>query len=201
MRTSWNVGLAAWAFAPVPWATPRTKLVFPAPSSPVRRTMSPGFSLAPSSIPTRSVSAGELVTSSGKVVVAGALEVSAGDLHGFARGHRADHVQAGFGDRTLRARADQLRLLATCERLLERRAGGAWNLVGVQLAADARHGRELLHLPHQAVRDVAAAQAQVVEPAAFIDQGNKPVRQMLAQSSRRAAERSGDTYRPSGLRV
>src|SRR5256885_4639060 len=95
MRTSWKVGLATGAFEPVPRATPRTNVVLPAPSSPVRRTTSPERSLSPNSMPARSVSAAEFETCpSGKVVVTGALQLCPDDLHGFVGGHHANDVEA-----------------------------------------------------------------------------------------------------------
>src|SRR5437868_2370054 len=120
MRTSWKVGLATGAFEPVPWATPRTNVVLPAPSSPVRSTTSPECNLSPSSIPACSVSAGEPLTRSGKVVVAARLEVSPGHGHGARVRQRADRMQAGLLDRDLRPYADQLGLLPTRQRVLER---------------------------------------------------------------------------------
>src|SRR5438067_3020656 len=80
MARRWKVGLATGDLEPVPCATPRTKVVLPAPSSPVRRTTSPERNVSPSSMPARSVSAGELLTRSGKVVVAARLEVNARDV-------------------------------------------------------------------------------------------------------------------------
>src|SRR6266851_1711810 len=101
MRTSWKVGLATSAFEPVPCAIPRTKVVLPAPSSPVRRTTSRGRSRSPRSMPARSVSAGELVTSSGKVVVAGGLELGADHDDLGLGGRSADHLKARFADDVL----------------------------------------------------------------------------------------------------
>src|SRR5689334_9063924 len=120
MRTSWKVGLATCALEPVPWATPRTKVVLPAPSSPVRRTTSPVLSCSPSSMPKRSVSAGELVTcsggapcarpASGKVVVAGGLELGADDDDLRLRGHAADDGESRATHDLFRSGADELRL-------------------------------------------------------------------------------------------
>src|SRR5258706_14450086 len=76
MRTSWNVGLATDAAEPVPRATPRTKVVFPAPSSPLRRTRSPLRRRRPSSSPAASVSSAAEV--SRKVVVAEVMELQRG---------------------------------------------------------------------------------------------------------------------------
>src|SRR6266568_8821341 len=117
MRTSWNVGLATCAIDPAPWATPRTNVVLPAPSSPVSSTTSPCRSLSPSSIPARSVSAGELVTSSGKVVVAAALKVRADHPHVLLRGQLADDLEPCLGDGAIRAHADKLFLLPSRHRL------------------------------------------------------------------------------------
>src|ERR1051325_4230196 len=108
MRTSWKVGLATSAREPVPWATPRTKVVLPAPSSPTSNTTSPVPNLSPSSIPACSVSAGEFVTSSGKVVVAGRLELRSDDQHLGLDRAAADHMQAGLADGVLRADTDEL---------------------------------------------------------------------------------------------
>src|SRR5438046_9495756 len=104
MRTSWKVGLATDAFDPVPRATPRTKVVLPAPSSPLRRTTSPPRNCSPSTMPERSVSAGELVICSSKVVVAGLAQGRADDLHILRFGHLADDVHTGLGD--FRRRSD-----------------------------------------------------------------------------------------------
>src|SRR5260370_15464272 len=79
MRTSWNVGLATGAAEPVPRATPRTKVVFPAPSSPLSRTRSPLRRPRPSSSPAASVSSAAEV--SRKVVVAEVAHLQRGAVY------------------------------------------------------------------------------------------------------------------------
>src|SRR5260370_32822341 len=78
MRTSWKVGLATGARDPAPCAMPRTKVVLPAPSSPFNSTTSPVCSFSPHSLPRSSVSAGELVVTSGKMGVSRALQPDPG---------------------------------------------------------------------------------------------------------------------------
>src|SRR6516225_7846807 len=55
--TSTKVGLVARTLAPRPRTSPCTKLVLPAPSSPVSATTAPGPSVAPSRSPAASVAA------------------------------------------------------------------------------------------------------------------------------------------------
>src|SRR5689334_3139837 len=174
MRTSWKVGLATSAFEPVPWAMPRTYVVLPEPSSPVRRTTSPGRSRSPSSMPARSVSAGELVTSSSKVVVAGGLELGADHDDLVFGGHAADDMKAGVANRVLRPDADELRLLPAAQRLVELCAVSTRDGSRLDDAAHFGHRRKLLHLAHEPVGDVAAGEAQPVEAHSVLDQGNEP---------------------------
>src|SRR2546423_6131254 len=146
MRTSWKVGLATGALDPVPCATPRTKVVLPAPSSPTRRTTSPARSRSPRSIPARSVSAAELATNSvpsGKVVVARPAKLDRGsagvddlDLAVLAvLGHRPHDVEPCLSDQVLGPDADELRLLAARERVFHRRPGGAGDVLAPHHAA------------------------------------------------------------------
>src|SRR5260370_25561539 len=79
MRTSWNVGLATDAAEPVPRATPRTKVVFPAPSSPFSRTRSPLRRRRPRSSPAASVSS--VAEVSRKVVVAEVVDLQRGAVY------------------------------------------------------------------------------------------------------------------------
>src|SRR6202521_5780044 len=163
-RTSWQVGLATGAAAPAPRATPRTKVVLPAPSSPVSRTTSPVRSRLPRCSPIVSVSAAELVTTSGKVVVAGLLELHrhaavAEHLDGFVVGQEAERPQAGAADHVFGPDADQLRLLAAGQSFFQSRAVRNRNLGRADHAAAPREGDELVHLAQQPVRDVAAAQS------------------------------------------
>src|SRR6266852_1794333 len=97
-------------------ATPRTKVVFPAPSSPVSSTTSPDRSRSPSRVPASSVSAVELLVRSGKVGVARAVQPDgrAGrvdDLDGMIFGQRAHDPQPGLGKKVFRSHADELGLL------------------------------------------------------------------------------------------
>src|ERR1700674_4801988 len=125
-RTSWKVGLATGAADPAPRATPRTKVVLPAPSSPMSKTMSPGCRRLPRPSPAVSVSAGEFVTVSGKVVVAGELElqrhaVRPQHLHRGIVREEAERSQAGGPDRVLRSDAHQVSLLAAGQGFLQGR--------------------------------------------------------------------------------
>src|SRR5436190_1596109 len=190
---------AYWPSPPVACATPRTNVVFPAPSSPVKRTTSPGRSLSPSSIPTRSVSAGELVTCSAKVVVAGASESRARNVHDLLGNHLADHVEARFGHQAPRPHAHKLSLLPARQRLLERGTLRTRNTLGIDYRAGSGHGSEFLHLTDQAIRDVSTAQAELVETAALVDEGQEPVGTALAQGDRRGAKGSRDANRPAWL--
>jgi len=70
-----------------------------------------------------SVSAAELVTASGKVVVAGCLELerqAAGTehLHGWVVREKPERLQAGAADELFRSDADQFRLLAARQCIL-----------------------------------------------------------------------------------
>src|SRR6266702_7655783 len=123
MRTSWNVGLATGASEPVPRATPRTNVVFPAPSSPLSRTRSPLRRRRPSSSPAASVSSAADV--SRKVVVAEVMElqrraVCTEHLDRGVVGEIPEWPQAGGADGVLRPDANQLGLLAAGQGLLER---------------------------------------------------------------------------------
>src|SRR5713226_6096168 len=124
MRTSWKVGLATADVEPVPRATPRTKVVFPAPSSPLSRTRSPVRRRRPNSSPAASVSSAAEV--SRKVVVAEVMElqwgaVDAEHLDRWVVGEIPERHQAGGADSILRPDADQLGLFAAGQSLLERR--------------------------------------------------------------------------------
>src|SRR5260370_11262562 len=123
MRTSWNVGLGTDAAEPVPRATPRTNVVFPAPSSPLSRTRSPVRRRRPSSSPAASVSSAAEV--SRKVVVAEVMELQRGavctehlDRRGV--GEIPEWPQSGAPDCILRPDTNQLGLLPACQGLLER---------------------------------------------------------------------------------
>src|SRR5450759_5817989 len=175
IRTSWKVGLATGESDSVPRATPRTKVVFPAPSSPVSKTRSPAFSRLPRPSPTASVSAAEFVTTSGKVVVAGELElhrhpVGAEHLHGGIVGEETKRPQTCFVEQLLRAGTDQLGLFAAGQRLLQRRPICGRHVGGADDAARARECDELVHLAEQPVGDVAAAEPGLVQPPAFFQQ-------------------------------
>src|SRR5260370_10988304 len=124
MRTSWNVGLATGAAEPVPRATPRTKVVFPAPSSPLSRTRSPLRRRRPSSSPAASVSSAAEV--SRKVVVAEVMELQRGavdaeHLDRWVVSEIPERLQSGCADSILRPDANQLGLFAAGQSLLERR--------------------------------------------------------------------------------
>src|SRR6202521_3741991 len=202
-RTSWNVGLATGAADPAPRATPRTKVVLPAPNSPVSRTTSPVRRRLPKCSPSVSVAAAELVTTSSKVVVAGLLELhrlaaGAEHLDRFVVGEEAERPQAGAEDQLFGPNADQLRLLAAGEGFFQCRAVRDRNLCSPNDGAATREGDELVQLAKQPVRDVAAAQPGLVKPAALIQQRNKPDRAPLPQRRRGGAKRAGHRDGPSG---
>src|ERR1700694_4700966 len=105
MRTSWKVGLATGAADPQPRAIPRTNVVLPAPSSPLRRTRSPRRKRRPSSSPAASVSSGDEVSS--EVVVATDLElkittVQADDPNRWIDRHYTDRPHTGMDHLVLR---------------------------------------------------------------------------------------------------
>src|SRR5260370_9187850 len=144
MRTSWKVGLATSARDPVPCAIPRAKVAFPAPSSPISNTTSPLRRRSPRSIPARSVSAGEFVIRSAKVVVAGAREPDLGTTrvdrpHGRIRGQLADRLHPGLLEDLLGPDADQLRLLPARQRILQRRARRPRHVLAPHRAPAAAH--------------------------------------------------------------
>src|SRR5260370_6769444 len=125
MRTSWNVGLATDAAEPVPRATPRTKVVFPAPSSPLSRTRSPLRRRRPSSSPAASVSSAAEV--SRKVVVAEVAHLPRGAVYTEHLDRRIvgeipEWQQSGAADGILRPDANHLGLFAACHALLQRRS-------------------------------------------------------------------------------
>src|SRR5690348_12414052 len=119
MRTSWKVGLITWARLPRPRASPRTKVVLPAPRGPCSSTRSPLRRRPASRSPAASVSSGEWLTSSAEVLVA-ALALLAVDQDAAVVGEGADHGQR---PRAARPGADQLDLLAAVQRLLQVGAG------------------------------------------------------------------------------
>src|SRR5713226_4088469 len=117
MRTSWKVGLATGAADPQPLAIPRTNVVLPAPSSPLRRTRSPWRRRRPSSSPAASVSPGDEVSS--EVVVATHLKVeiatvSADHADLWIQCHHADRPHARVDHPVLRPDAHELDLFPTC---------------------------------------------------------------------------------------
>src|SRR5260370_27177944 len=117
MRTSWNVGLATDAAEPVPRATPRTKVVFPAPSSPLSRTRSPLRRRRPSSSPAASVSSAAEV--SRKVVVAEVLDLQRAAVYTEHLDRRVvgeipEWPQSGAADGLLRPHANKLALPPAC---------------------------------------------------------------------------------------
>src|SRR5438445_13832312 len=186
MRTSWNVGLATGALDPVPSATPRTKVVFPAPSSPLSRTTSPDRSLFPQIRPRSSVWAAELVVTSGKVVVTGAGErdrraARIDDLDRRIFGQHPDRLQARLPEKLGRSGAHELGLLAAGQCILGRGSRRARHVLAPQHGAHARHRSEFLHLADEPVRDVAAAKPKLVEAATLLNAGDEPVRAAFAQ--------------------
>src|SRR5438445_10722789 len=204
MRTSWNVGLATAADEPVPRAIPRTNVVFPAPSSPFKRTRSPLRRRRPSSSPMASVSSGAEV--SRKVVVAGGIElhrraVGAKHLDGRVVGEIPERPQACAAENIFRADADKLCLLAAGQRLLERRCFRDRNLGGADDATRAGKGDELVHLAQEAVGDVAAAESGSIQPSTFFEQRLQAKRAALAKGDGGGAKRAGDRDRPARLRV
>src|SRR5260370_31840780 len=125
MRTSWKVGLATGASEPQPPAIPRTNVVLPAPSSPLRRTRSPVRRRRPSSSPAASVSSGDEVSS--EVVVATVLHVEitaigADDANLWISCHHTNRPHPGMDHLVLCSDAYHLRLFPTRQRLLDPRA-------------------------------------------------------------------------------
>src|SRR3982074_1132869 len=123
MRTSWNVGLATGADEPMPRATPRTNVVFPAPSSPVSRTRSPGRRRLPKRSPKASVSAGDFVTWSRKVVIAAEPHFHrlATGVHDHDRGilgEEAERSQSGAVDQLFGTDTHELGFFAAGQRVL-----------------------------------------------------------------------------------
>src|SRR5919197_1893990 len=162
MRTSWNDGLMTSAATPMPRARPRTNVVLPAPRPPPSRSRSPAARWAPSRSPAASVSSGDSVTRSRKVVPppvgdvdAVALAVQHHDRS--VAGQLADGVEAGRERRG--THADELHLLPARDRLERRRALGRGHPCQVQARPDAGRKGELVELAQQPVRDVAAAEA------------------------------------------
>ena len=145
---------------------PRTKVVLPAPSGPASSTRSPGFEpRIPASRPRPPSRPREAVISSRKVVVAARARARSAPSTFTARslGEHADRLVRPaladdvLGSRRKRARASSPLVSASSSDAPPSATGTS---SGPQAAAAARHRRELLHLPHQAVRDVAAAQSQ-----------------------------------------
>src|SRR5215472_1445569 len=105
-------------------------------------TTSPSRNRSPSSVPSRSVSAGELVTRSSKVVVAAApqADVDAPSVDHPDRavaGQLADRAQTSLLQRVLRADAYELGLFPARQRILQRRPCRALDVLAPQGAADA----------------------------------------------------------------
>src|SRR5258708_13633196 len=179
MRTSWKVGLATGARDPAPCAMPRQEVVLAGTSSPFKSTTSAVCSFSPHSLPRSSVSAGELVVTSGKVVVSGALQPDRGaagvdDLDLAVAGERPNRLQACPLQQLGGAGAHELGLFAACQGVLDGGAGRARHVLGPEHTADSRHRTELLHLAHEAVRHLAAAPPQLVEAAAPLHEGDAP---------------------------
>src|SRR5260370_19708101 len=197
MRTSWNVGLATGAPEPGPRAAPRTKVVFPAPSSPLSRTRSPLRRRRPSSSPAASVSSAAEV--SRKVVVAEVMELQRGavyteHLDRWVVGEIPERLQSGGANSILRPDADQLHLFAACQGLLERRTVRDRHLGGPDHGTCARKGDELVHLAQEAVGDVAAAEPRRVQLAAFDEQRLQSKRAALPKGYGRGPEGTGDRH-------
>src|SRR5207247_1539119 len=189
MRTSWNVGLWTCASEPVPRAMPRTNVVLPEPSGPASSTRSPAFRRDPVCSPSASVSAAEAVVTSRKVVVATCRYLGALEIHLALPREHADHGEAGLPDQVFGTDAHELHLLPARQRVLERCAVGHRDVVSAEVASAARHLRELLHLSNKTVRNIAAAESQLVEALAFLEQRLESQRLSLSECERRAAER------------
>src|SRR5712692_8190694 len=188
MRTSWKVGLATAAAEPTPRAMPRTKVVLPAPSSPFRRTRSPLRRRRPSSSPAASVSSAADVSREVVVATSPQLDkhpVRADHLHNRLFSQLSDRMQAEPPDQVFGAGADQLDLLPTRERVRQGRPGGQRDIGAADDGAGAREGGELLHLPQQAVGDVAAAQPGLVQKLPFLQKRPQPERTPLTKRDRR----------------
>src|SRR5713101_4899992 len=200
MRTSVKVGLCTCSSDPVPRATPRTNVVLPEPSGPASSTRSPAFKREPVSSPSASVSAAEAVVTSRKVVVATPRNLSTCEINRALPREHADGGEPGAANDVLRPHAHELRLLSARERVIEGRSRRDRDIAGAEVASTARHLRELFHLPNKTVRNIAAAQAELVEALAFVEQRLQSEGSSLSESERGAAERAGNRHRPTGLR-
>src|SRR6266851_818780 len=200
MRTSVKVGLCTCSSDPVPRATPRTNVVLPEPSGPASSTRSPAFKRDPVSSPSSSVSAAEAVVTSRKVVVATPCHLGAFEIdRALAREH-ADVDEPSPANHVLRPHAHELHLLPARQRVLDRRSRRDRDIAGAEVASAARHLRELFHLPSKTVRNIAAAQAELVEALAFVEQRLQSEGPSLSESERGTAEWAGNRHRPTGLR-
>src|ERR1700687_2401825 len=172
MRTSWKVGLATGAAEPQPLAIPRTNVVWPAQSSPLRRTRSPRRRRRPSTSPAASVSSHDEVSS--EVVVATNLHVEittvrADHANLWVCCHHADRAHARVDHLVFGSDAHQLGLFPTRQRILDRRARSDRHVGGTNHASHPRHSGIFLHLANQSVRDVAAAQLSLIEEGALLE--------------------------------
>src|SRR5713101_3979479 len=200
MRTSVKVGLCTCSSDPVPRAIPRTNVVLPEPRGPARSTRSPAFRRDPVSSPSASVSAAESVVTSRKVVVATRRNLGAFEIHRALPREHADGGEPGAANDLIRPHAHELYLLPARERVLDRCSRCDRDVAGAEVASAARHLRELFHLPNKTVRNIAAAQAELVEALAFVEQRLQSEGSSLSESERGAAERAGNRHRPTGLR-
>src|SRR5438309_1516631 len=107
-------------------------------------------------------------------------------------GEDAYRAEPRLGDEMLRTDANQLRLLPARQRVLERGAGHSRNVIDAKHASDTCHGSELLHLSHETVGYVPAAQGELIQAPAFVDERNEPECPPLAQRNRSRAERTCD---------
>src|SRR6202158_4889085 len=206
MRTSWNVGLATGADDPMPRAMPRTNVVLPAPSSPVSKTRSPRRRRLPKRSPKASVSAGDFVRWSGKVVVSAELHfdrlfVRPHDDHCRVLGEHAKRSQAGASDELLGADAHKLRLFPTAQRVLHGRPVSDRDVGAAENASGAGECAEFLHLAHEPVGDVAATKACHVQAATLIEPRHQMQRTPLAEGEGGGPERAGHGHRPARFRL
>src|SRR5258708_19695653 len=163
----------------MPRATPRTNVVFPAPSSPVSRTRSPTRRRLPKRSPKASVSAGDLVTWSRKVVVAAEphfhrMAVGAHDHDRGVLREDAQRSQAGPLDQNFWTDAHELGFFPAGQRVLQGRPVGDRNVGAADNASGARKGGKFLHLAHEPVGDVATAEPSPVEAAALLHPSQEP---------------------------
>src|SRR5712691_1488369 len=184
--------------------SPRTKVVLPAPRSPLRRTRSPCVRVAPNFSPAASVSAGEVVTRSSKVIEAAHVHlqrhsIAADDLDDWIIGQRPKWDEPSAPDHLLRPNAYELCLFPTGERLLPARAFDRRNVRGPDDASGVGRGGEFLHLPEKAVGDVATAETCLVQTTTLVEARRQTQRATRLERERGSPQWTAHRDRPARL--